>query len=76
MPRTTLDLDSSVLNELRRLSRERGKSIGRVASEILAAALKQDRTPRPKSLRWASKPMGAKVDLEDKEAVRRLLDRD
>src|SRR5437879_2638424 len=39
MPRTTLDLDFSVLRELRRRGDQEGKSMGRVASELLAVAL-------------------------------------
>lgn len=75
MPRTTLDLDASVLRELKRRARERGKSLGDVVSEIVAPALaERHRRSRPPQLRWNVAPMGRpKVDLEDKEAVRRAL---
>lgn len=75
MPRTTLNLDASVLRELRRRARDQGKSLGDILSELVVPALAErhrpDRAPR---LRWHVAPMGpAKVDLEDKEAVRRAL---
>jgi hypothetical protein len=74
MARTTLDLDASVLRELKRRKRESGLSIGELASQLLAHALNQP-TPTPSSLPWRSRRMGARVDLEDKEALQRLLDR-
>lgn len=77
MPRTTLDLDSTVLAELRRLAGAEGKSMGQVASEQLAGVFRETAPPSPRALAWRPRPMGAfKVDLEDKEAVARLLDRE
>lgn len=77
MPRTTLDLDSSVLRELRRRGTREGKSMGALASELLAGVLAaSDRPPAPGPLRWTSRDLGTPhVDLEDDEAVRALLDR-
>ena len=75
MPRTTVDLDASVLRELKRRARSEGKSLGRVASEILSGALRGDpEQPPPAPLVWSSRRMGALVDLEDKEALSRALD--
>jgi hypothetical protein len=73
--RTTIDLDPTVLRELKRRARQEGKSLGRVASEVLSAALERDvpATPPP-LLSWASRPMGARVDLDDAEAVRRAME--
>ena len=74
MPRTTLDLDGSVLGELRRRAATESKSMGRVASELLATSLREE-TPESPPLEWVRKDMGPfKIDLEDKEAVWRLLD--
>jgi len=71
--RTTLDLDAAVLRELKRRKRATGQSIGQLASELLAGALR-DPAPANPALRWRSAPMGARVDLEDKEAVRRATE--
>jgi len=77
MPRTTLDLDSTVLEELRQRAAAEGKSMGQVASEVLAVGLHPEPAEEPPPLDWARKPMGPfKVDLEDKEAISRLLDRE
>jgi hypothetical protein len=76
MPRTTLDLDAAVLRELKRLQRRSGKPLGRLVSELVAAALAPGESPEAPEFRWASRSMGARVDLEDKDAVRELLDRD
>jgi hypothetical protein len=74
MPRTTLDLDAGVLLELKRRRRTSGKSIGQIASELLAGALHDPGSPAPRRLRWRTAPMGARLDIDDKEAVRRALE--
>lgn len=74
MPRTTLDLDATVLEELRRRAATQRKSMGQVASEVLATGLHEEAAGPPPPLNWARKRMGFKVDLEDKEAVWRILD--
>lgn len=78
MPRTTLDIDPTVLRELRDRGRRERKSMGRVASELLAHALAEpSEARRPPPLRWISHDLGTPlVDLDDKEAVRRVLDGD
>lgn len=48
--------------------------MGHVASELLARALREDERPPP-PFEWVSGDLGVpRVDLEDKEAVRALLD--
>lgn len=75
MARTTIDLDPTVLRELKRRARREGKSLGRVASEVLSAALEPEAPQAPPApLAWSARPMGARVDLEDAEAVRRALE--
>jgi hypothetical protein len=77
MARTTLDIDDPILKELKRLQRRMGRSLGRVASDLLADALSRASRERPrKPFRWYSQAMGALIDLEDKEAVQDILDRD
>lgn len=74
MPRTTLNLDASVLREVKRRAKDQGKSVGDVISEIVRPALAQSPTGRHHELRWRTARMGpAKIDLEDKEAVRQAL---
>lgn len=74
MPRTTLDLDAAVLRELKRRSAREGKSMGRLASELLARATADSSLPAP-DFTWTARDLGRPlVDLEDKEAVRRTLD--
>ena len=76
MARTTLDLDASVIGELRRRSRREGKSMGRVASELLAPTLAKDPSRGSAPLAWTARDLGEPlVDLEDKEAVQAMLDR-
>jgi hypothetical protein len=75
--RTTIDLDPTVVIELKRRSKSVGKSMGQVASELLATSLSEQagRPRNPGRLTWIAKDLGQPlVDLEDKEAVRALLD--
>lgn len=74
MPRTTLDLDGTVLRELKRRSRAQGTTVGRLASLLLAQALDEPSRAETPTLRWHAAPMRARVDLRDKEAVRRALE--
>lgn len=74
MARTTIDLDPSVLRELRRRGAREGKSMGQVASELLAGAIGGPTdTPAP-DFAWITADLGTpSIDLEDPEAVRRAL---
>jgi hypothetical protein len=77
MTRTTIHLDAGVLRELRRRSAEERKTVDQVASELLARALAQPADLPAAEFRWTSPPLGPSlIDLEDKEAVRRILDAD
>ena len=77
MTRTTLDLDPSVLRELRRRGQRDRKSMGQVASELLAQALAEEEPPSAPPFRWRTAKLGRPlVNLEDKEAVRAILDED
>ena len=75
--RTTIDLDATVVKELKRRSKGAGKSMGQLASELLATSLREHDGRRRDALgfAWIAKDLGRPmVDLEDKEAVRALLD--
>lgn len=77
MPRTTLDLHPNVLRELKRRKRASGRPIGQIASELLAAALQEggaNKTRVRPSKQWRTASMGARVDIDDKEALHRALD--
>ncbi len=70
-----MNLDASVLREVKRRARDQGKSLGDVISEIVGPALAQrNRIGVHPEFRWRAARMGpAKIDLEDKEAVRQAL---
>jgi hypothetical protein len=75
MARTTIDLDPTVLRELKRRAQLEGKSLGRLASEVLSGALgSAPEAEQAPPLAWSTRPMGALIDLEDKEAVRRAME--
>jgi len=78
MPRTTLNIDGPILQDLKRLQKREGKPLGRLVSDLLARALSRQKAARPtvSPLRWISRPMGARVDPTDKDAVYALLDRE
>jgi hypothetical protein len=75
--RTTIDIDDPVLKDLKRLQRREGKSLGRLVSDLLARALAEERLRAPAELprlAWTARPMRARIDLADKDAVRDVLD--
>ena len=76
--RTTVDLDAPVLRELKRLQKLEGKSLGRLVSDLVAQAisLRKAEKSRPVAFRWLSRPMRARIDLRDKEALHAALEAD
>lgn len=74
MPRTTIDIDAGVLRRLNERKRREGKTLGQLVSELLVGVLEEERTPAAREFTWTSRPMGARVDLEDNEALRRELE--
>ena len=75
VPRTTVNIDSSVLAELKIRQRASGRPLGVLISQLLAEAMSKDRTRvAPPDFTWSTTSMEASVDLEDREAVNRLLD--
>ena len=73
--RTTINIATPVFKELKALRDKEGGTLGEIVSRLLAEALKTPRASmeRPE-LEWDSKPMHARVDLDDKEAVYAILD--
>jgi macrodomain Ter protein organizer (MatP/YcbG family) len=75
MPRTTVDIDAEVLRKLKAIQRRDRKTLGEVTSELLARAIASEAVEEDLApLKWPSKAVGLKVDLEDKEALWRILD--
>ncbi len=74
--RTTLDLEKPILEALKERGQREKISLSKLASRLLAEAMAADKANKsnPKQLHWVSAPMGAKVDLSDKEALYRILD--
>ena len=75
MARTTLDIEPTVLAELKTRAAAENKSLGQTASELLALALREGRSRRRKEpLRWTTTGGPLLVDILDKDAVERALD--
>jgi hypothetical protein len=74
MPRTTIDIEATVLRDLKRLQKREGKPLGQLVSELVASALATAGEKPSQPFSWTSRPMKARVDLEDKEAVRAALE--
>lgn len=75
MARTTLDIDTPVLQELKRLQQTERKPLGRLVSDLLCEALGSRRQPSsPRELLWRTQDMRARVDIGDKEALHAALE--
>lgn len=75
--RTTLDIDEPILRDLKTRAKAEKKSLGRMASDLLARALKLEESPE-KIARidaWIASPMEARVDFSDSEALYAAMDR-
>lgn len=76
MARTTLNLDTPLLEELKELQTKQRKPLGTLVSELVAEALaNRSRQPSaPRAFRWTTRAMGARIDISDKEAVYAALE--
>ena len=74
--RTTLDIDDPVLKDLKRLQEREGKSLGRLASDLLAQAMASSRKREPQrpAFHWVSRKMSARIDLADRDALLDAMD--
>ena len=76
MARTTIDIDNPILKEIKNLQKKDGRSIGKIVSQLLAEALNQHKpTAKTPRLKWASRSMGALLDLSDKDTLYKILDK-
>ena len=76
--RTTIDLDAPILRDLKRLQKLEKKTLGQLVSELVASALatRKAHGTDQGGFKWISRPMAARVDLRDKDAVNQAMDRD
>lgn len=77
--RTTVDIDEPILNEIRAMRKKEGKSLGRVISDLLVVGLSDRRpglAPVRTRLMWVAKPLGARIDLADRDALYAAMDED
>jgi hypothetical protein len=76
MARTTIDIDNPILEEIKILQKKDGRSMGKIVSQLLAAALNQHKnTAKAHRVKWTSRPMGALLDLSDKDTLYKILDK-
>jgi hypothetical protein len=75
--RTTVNIDDPILEELKKIQQKERRPLGRLISDLLAQALCDRKSGRSsvKPAAWFSKPMGARFDLADREAVYTAMDR-
>lgn len=77
MPRTTVNIDAPILNDLKRLQKKLSKSLGRLVSDLLADAIRRfERAEAPPPFTWATSEGRLLVDPLDKETVYAILDRE
>ena len=76
MSRTTVDIDDPILEEVKRVRDQEGKSLGRVISDLLAWAIadRNRQKEQDSNLEWTARPMGARFELKDKDVLYRVLD--
>ena len=73
MPRTTIDLDQSVIRDLRERAKREKKSMGQLATELLSGALETEDV-KPPPFEWISHDLGLPlIDLEDTHALWAIL---
>ena len=51
-----------------------GKTLSVLVSELLAKALAQESTGPDIAINWPTAPMGARIDIDDSDALRAVLD--
>ena len=81
MNRTTISLEPSLLKTVKKLAQSEGATLGREISDLLAIGIqyKYKRNAAVPKAPFTVKPfaMGsAKIPLEDKEAIRTLLEKE
>ncbi len=66
MVRTTVDIDASVLRELKKRQERDRKTLGQLISELLAKAMESENdTTAARPFRWVTKDLQPRVDIDD-----------
>ena len=73
MPRTTIDIDASVLRQLKKRQERERKPLGQLVSELVAKAIALEDEPAP-PFNWVARDLRPRVDLDDKDAIWSVLD--
>jgi hypothetical protein len=74
MPRTTVDIDASLLRELKRRQERERKTLGQLISELLAKAIESEDTTAAPQFGWVTRDLQPRIDLDDKDALWSALD--
>ena len=76
MARTTIDIDTPILRDLKKLQKREGKSLGTLVSELLSEALARHGSPPTgvPAFEWHISEGPLLVDPLDKEALAAILD--
>jgi hypothetical protein len=75
MPRTTVDIDASVLRELKKRQELERKTLGQLISELLAKAIESENdTTEASPFNWVTRDLQPRVDIEDKDALWAVLE--
>jgi len=76
--RTTVNIDEPILKELKAIQQKEGKPLGRLISDLLARVLGEMPSSQPskKPPQWISKAMGARIDIADREALYKTMERE
>ena len=75
MARTTLNIDTPILIDLKRIQRREKTSLGRIVSDLLAEAIAgRGSEPDPPAFEWIAEEMKPLVDIADKESLYAALD--
>jgi len=71
-----VNLDASVLGQLKRRQHRERKPLSELVNQLLARALAETESSEDSArpLRWTSRAMKARIDIEDKDALMQALD--
>ena len=71
-----MNLDASVLGQLKRRQHRERKPLSELVNQLLARALAETESSEDSArpLRWTSRAMKARIDIEDKDALMQALD--